>query len=65
MLAVQALVDSGDEVVVVPVWPNLTGQPAIMGGIVQFVCLKPVAGNWQLDIGELLGAITAKTKLVI
>ena len=66
MLAVQALVDSGDEVVVVvPVWPNLTGQPAIMGGVVQAIGLKPVAGNWQLDMDELLEAITAKTKLVI
>jgi hypothetical protein len=32
MLAVQALVDAGDEVVAVtPVWPNLVAQPAIMG----------------------------------
>ena len=31
MLAVQALVGEGDAVVVVtPVWPNLTAQPAIM-----------------------------------
>lgn len=66
MLAVQALVDSGDEVVVVtPVWPNLTGQPAIMGAVVQSVSLKPVAGQWQLDLDELLSAITVKTKLLI
>ena len=32
MLAMQALVGAGDEVVaVVPVWPNLTAQPAILG----------------------------------
>jgi aspartate/methionine/tyrosine aminotransferase len=32
MLAVQALVDAGDEVVAVtPVWPNLTAQPADHG----------------------------------
>ena len=32
MLAVQALVDAGDEVVAVtPVWPNLTAQPLILG----------------------------------
>ena len=66
MLAVQALVNSGDDVVVViPVWPNLTGQPAIMGGIVRSVSLKPVVGQWQLDIDELLAAVTAKTKLLI
>ena len=65
MLAVQALVDSGDEVVVVtPVWPNLTGQPAIMGAVVKSISLKPVAGQWQLDMAELLAAVTPKTKLL-
>ena len=65
MLAVQALVDSGDEVIVVtPVWPNLTGQPAIMGAVVRSVSLKPVAGQWQLDMAELLAAVTNKTKLL-
>jgi len=66
MLAVQALVDSGDEVVVVtPVWPNLTGQPAIMGAVVRSVSLKPFAGHWQLDMAELLASVTPKTKLLI
>ena len=65
MLAAQALVDSGDEVVVVtPVWPNLTGQPAIMGAVVRSVSLRPVAGQWQLDMNELLAAVTCKTKLL-
>ena len=66
MLAVQALVDAGDEVVVVtPVWPNLTAQPAIMGAVVKCVSLRPVAGQWQLDMAQLLAAITPKTKLLI
>ena len=66
MLAVQVLIDSGDEVVVVtPVWPNLTGQPAIMGAVVRSVSLKPVAGQWQLDMAQLLAAVTSKTKLLI
>lgn len=65
MLAAQALVDRGDEVVVVtPVWPNLTGQPAIMDAAVRSVSLKPVAGQWQLDMAELLAAVTSKTKLL-
>ena len=65
MLAVQALVDSGDEVVVVtPVWPNLTAQPAIMGAVIRSVSLKPVQGAWQLDMAELLAAVTSKTKLL-
>ncbi|MFC5519435.1 pyridoxal phosphate-dependent aminotransferase [Polaromonas jejuensis] len=66
MLAVQALVNAGDEVVAVtPVWPNLTAQPAIMGADVKCVSLKPVAGQWQLDMTELLAAITPQTKLLI
>ena len=66
MLAVQALVDAGDEVVAVtPVWPNLVAQPAIMGADVKCVSLKPVAGQWQLDMAELLAAITPKTRLLI
>ena len=60
MLAVQALVDSGDEVVAVtPVWPNLTAQPAIMGAVVKCVSLKPAGGEWQLDLAELLAAVTS------
>lgn len=66
MLAVQALVDAGDEVVAVtPVWPNLTAQPAIMGGVVKCVSLRPAAGQWQLDMDELLSAVTSKTRLLI
>ncbi len=66
MLAVQALVDAGDEVVAVtPVWPNLTAQPLIMGARLRCVSLKPVAGQWQLDMAELLAAITPQTKLLI
>ena len=66
MLAVQALVDAGDEVVAVtPVWPNLTAQPLIMGAKLRCVSLKPMAGQWQLDMVELLAAITPQTKLLI
>lgn len=66
MLAVQALVNAGDRVVVVtPVWPNLTAQPAIMGAEVHCVSLRPVGGQWQLDMAALLAAITPETKLVV
>ena len=66
MLAVQALVDSGNEVVVItPVWPNLTAQPAILGAVVKCVSLHPTGGQWQLDMDELLAAITSNTKLLM
>lgn len=66
MLAVQALVDAGDEVVAVtPVWPNLTAQPAILGALVRTVSLVPAAGQWTLDLAALRKAVTPKTKLLI
>jgi aspartate/methionine/tyrosine aminotransferase len=66
MLAVQALVDAGDEVVAVtPVWPNLVAQPEIMGARVRCVSLQPQDGAWVLDMGALLAAITPATRLLI
>ncbi len=66
MLAVQALVDAGDEVVAVtPVWPNLTAQPAILGAKVRCVPLQPVDGAWTLDLQRLLAAVTPATRLLI
>ena len=66
MLAVQMLVDAGDEVVAVtPVWPNLTAQPVIMGARLRCVPLAPVNGAWTLDLDVLLAAVTASTKVLI
>ncbi|WP_048441522.1 pyridoxal phosphate-dependent aminotransferase [Caenimonas sp. SL110] len=66
MLAVQALVDAGDEVVAVtPVWPNLVAQPVIMGANLKCVPLEPKGGAWTLDLGKLLGSITSATRLLI
>jgi aspartate/methionine/tyrosine aminotransferase len=66
MLAVQALVDAGDEVVVVtPVWPNLTAQPLIMGARLKRVSLKPAGGAWTLDLQALLDAVTPATRLLV
>ena len=66
MLAVQALVNAGDRVVVVtPVWPNLTAQPVVMGAELHCVSLRPVDGQWQLDMAELLAAITPATRLLV
>ena len=67
MLACEALVDAGDEVVAVtPVWPNLVAQPRIMGACLQTVSLRPDAGGaWQLDMAELLAAVTPRTRLLV
>ncbi|MCG2594007.1 pyridoxal phosphate-dependent aminotransferase [Ramlibacter sp. XY19] len=66
MLAVQAVVDAGDEVVAVtPVWPNLTAQAQIMGAKLKRVSLQPRDGAWKLDLQALLAAITPATRLLI
>ena len=71
MLASQALVEAGDEVVVVtPAWPNLVAQPQIMGANVKSVPLQVLtsgarAGAWALDMNALLSAITPATRLLI
>ena len=66
MLAMQALAGAGDEVVVVvPVWPNLTAQPAILGARVTRVPLKPQGGAWKLDLDALLHAVTPQSKVLL
>ena len=66
MLATQALVGAGDEVVaVVPVWPNITAQPTILGAHVKRVALKVQGGAWRLDMAALLAAITDRTTMLL
>jgi aspartate/methionine/tyrosine aminotransferase len=66
MIAMQALLDAGDEVVAVtPVWPNLTAQPAVLGARVRCVPLRADGGAWTLDLQLLLDAITPATRLLI
>ena len=66
MLACQAVVDAGDEVVAVtPVWPNLPAQALIMGAKLRPVSLQPHDGGWTLDLQRLLDAITPATRLLI
>jgi aspartate/methionine/tyrosine aminotransferase len=66
MIAMQALLEAGDEVAIVtPVWPNLTAQPLILGARLKPIPLKPVAGAWTLDLEALLAAVTPATKVLI
>ena len=66
MLAMQALAGAGDEgVAVVPVWPNLTAQPQILGARVTRVPLKVEQGAWKLDLEALLAAVTPATRVLL
>ena len=66
MLAMQALVDAGEEVLVItPVWPNLTAQPQILGAQLRTLSLEPTKGRWELPLEKLLNSITADTRLLV
>ena len=66
MIAMQALAGAGDEVVaVVPVWPNLTAQPAILGARVTRLALRAQAGVWRLDLDELRRTVTPRTRVLL
>ena len=66
MVAMQMLAGAGDEVVaVVPVWPNLTAQPAILGANVKRVALRPQGGEWRLDLDELIATVTDCTRVLL
>ncbi len=66
MLAVQALVRSGDEVIVVaPMWPNIFQAVEVAGGVPRFVWLERRAnGPWRLDMDALVAAMGPRTKAV-
>ena len=54
-----------EAVVVVPVWPNIAAQPAILGAQVRRVALRPQAGAWRLDLQPLLDAVTPRTRVLL
>jgi len=66
MIAMQSLVGAEDEVVVVvPVWPNLPAQPAILGARVTRFSLEVREGGWGLDLQALLGTVTERTRVLL
>lgn len=66
MLAIQALAGPGDKVAaIVPVWPNLTVQPLILGAVVTRIALQVTGGRWQLDLAALRVAVTPTTRVLL
>ena len=65
MITTQALVGSGDRVVIVtPVWPNLVEIPKILGAESVTVPLDFSSTGWTLDLGRLLSALSPDTRAV-
>lgn len=65
MMVMQALVDPGDNVVLVdPVWPNACAAVAIMGGEPRPVSLRFGNDGWALDLDMLFDACDRRTRAV-
>jgi aspartate aminotransferase len=64
MLVSQALIDPGDNLVIVaPVWPNIAAAVSIMGGEPRLVSLDPrPAGGWRLDPERVFAACDVRTR---
>lgn len=66
MLAAQLVVGAGDQVVAVtPLWPNLVEIPKILGAHVETIALGYGERGWQLDMAQLLAALTPETKMLL
>ena len=64
MLVVQALIDPGDNLVIIaPIWGNIAAAVTILGGEPRFVPLDPApGGGWRLDLARLFAACDARTR---
>jgi aspartate/methionine/tyrosine aminotransferase len=64
MLLSQLIINPGDRVVAVtPLWPNLVEIPKILGAEVVKVPLR-FGATWELDVQQLLDALTPGTRAV-
>jgi aspartate aminotransferase len=64
-LAMQMLLETGDEVVVVgPVWPNIYSTIELNEGVATHATVRLTDVGWHLDMDELFGAVTKQTKAI-
>ena len=66
MLMAQALIEAGDNMVILsPVWPNIADAVTVLGGEARAVALVPTeAGGWRLDLARLMAACDARTRAI-
>jgi len=64
-LAMQMMIEPGDEVVVVgPVWPNIYSTIALNEGVATHATVRLTDAGWHLDMDELFAAVTDRTKAI-
>ena len=65
MIALQALVDAGDNVVLVgPMWPNAADCVRVMGGEARFAILDAGNQGWRLDLDRLRSLCDGRTRAI-
>lgn len=65
MLAVQLVLEPGDNIVVIdPVWPNIGGITQLLGGEVRSVRMDLDERGWTLDLAKVAAACNARTKAI-
>ncbi|HWA92879.1 MAG TPA: pyridoxal phosphate-dependent aminotransferase [Rhizomicrobium sp.] len=65
--ALQCLVETGDNVVIVsPIWPSIFEAATVVGAELRFARLEEdwAAGRWHLDIEKLFAQCDARTKAI-
>ena len=64
MLVAEALIDPGDNLVIIaPIWPNIAAAVSIMGGEPRLVALDPMpGGGWRLDVERSYAACDGRTR---
>lgn len=64
-IAIEAVVDPGDEVIqLTPAWPNFAAALGMSGGVSVAAPLDYADGRWSLDPERLAAAITPKTRAI-
>jgi len=65
--ALQCLIDTGDNIVVVsPIWPSIFEAALVVGAEIRFARLEEdwTAGRWHLDLEKLFAQCDARTKAI-
>jgi aspartate aminotransferase len=65
-MALQSILDEGDEVVAItPIWKNLIGIIEMAGAKLNEVCMSETDTGWTLDLDHLFKAVTPQTKAIL
>ena len=64
-LAMQMLLNPGDEVIVIgPVWPNIYSTIQLNKGVITHASIKLGDNGWILDLDDVFSAVTKRTKAI-